>query len=64
MREQAQGLARLVSVFKLTDSGTPLHDNKNHNVVKRVTPAVRAAAPVRRQVKLANTSTDEEWKEF
>ncbi len=64
MREQAQGLARVVSVFKLADSGKYLSDNKDHNVVKPGAFAVRAAAPVRKQIKSVNVSADEDWKEF
>lgn len=62
MRQQSQGLAQTVRVFKLAEEN---HKGKNTMLDFRQTTDTRAKAePIKRQHKLAKVNDDEDWKEF
>ncbi|NOU00173.1 MAG: hypothetical protein HOO95_01155, partial [Gallionella sp.] len=65
MREQAQGLAKIVSVFKLSGQKQQEATPEDAQLDFRQVPATRSAVvPLRQQRVLAGANDDADWKEF
>jgi methyl-accepting chemotaxis protein len=62
MREQAQGLAETVSIFRLSDSKAERIAVKAETKTRQV--VTKVIVPMKKQVKLAKAVADEDWKEF
>ncbi|NOU01157.1 MAG: hypothetical protein HOO95_06245, partial [Gallionella sp.] len=61
MREQAEELSRVVSIFKLSNVSRSATTKPE---ARKVTATRTAVMPVKRQVKLAKSNDDEDWREF
>ena len=61
MREQAEELARVVSIFKLSNVSRSAVEKP---AARKVTATRTAVMPMKKQVKLAQVKDDEDWKEF
>jgi methyl-accepting chemotaxis protein len=61
MREQAEELARVVSIFKLSNVSKSATTKPE---IKKVATTRTVVMPIKRQDKLAKIKDDEDWKEF
>jgi methyl-accepting chemotaxis protein len=63
MREQAQGLAHTVSIFKLSGQKNAERSTAKPDL-RRPAAATTIAVPLNKQRRLANVNAQEDWKEF
>jgi hypothetical protein len=64
MREQAQGLAKTVSVFKLADTKNKERSAAAKPEQRQTRTTTVAAMPLNRQRTLAKTKEEDDWDEF